>query len=329
MGMLVEGEWLADDERYRRSDDGAFVRPGSAFRAFVTADGSSGFPAEPRRYHLYAALSCPWAHRALILRALKGLEECIPVSIVAPWTHGEGWSFADYPGATGDGVNGFANLHEVYRRADQRYTGRVTVPVLWDTHTSTVVSNDSGDIVRMLNSEFDRWVVTRAPDFYPEDLRSEIDCLNERLYRDVNHGVYRAGFAASQAKYGEAVANVFSALDQLEELLRTRRYLCGSRITESDWRLFTTLIRFDAVYYVHFKCNIRRIADYPNLMEFVRELYQWPAVADTVNFDHIKRHYYPSHRRLNPGGFVPIGPIQDFSIPHRRGIASSWLTAAE
>ena len=329
MGMLVEGEWLADDERYRRSNDGAFVRPASAFRGFVTADGSSGFPAENRRYHLYAALSCPWAHRALIMRAMKGLEECIPASIVAPWTHGEGWSFADCPGATGDRANGCAYLHEIYCRADPRYTGRVTVPVLWDTHTSTVVSNDSGDIMRMLNSEFDRWAIRQMPDFYREDLRSEINLLNERLYRDVNHGVYRAGFAASQATYGEAVAQVFGALDELEELLRTRRYLCGSRITESDWRLFTTLIRFDAVYYVHFKCNMRRIADYPNLMEFTRELYQWPGIAGTVNFDHIKQHYYTSHVRLNPGGIIPLGPEQDFSVPHRRGIASSWLAAAE
>ncbi len=289
--MLVDGEWLADDERYRRSNDGAFVRPASAFRGFVTADRSSGFPAEDRRYHLYAAFSYPWAHRALIMRAMKGLEECIPVSIVAPWTHGEGWSFADYPSATGDRANGCAYLHEIYCRADPRYTGRVN--------------------------------------FYREDLRSEINLLNERLYRDVNHGVYRAGFAASQATYGEAVAQVFGALDELEELLRTRRYLCGSRITESDWRLFTTLIRFDAVYYVHFKCNMRRIADYPNLMEFTRELYQWPGIAGTVNFDHIKQHYYTSHVRLNPGRIIPLGPEQDFSVPHRRGIASSWLTSAK
>ena len=329
MGMLVDGVWLADDERHRRSSDGAFVRPDSAFRGFVTADGSSGFPAEPGRYHLYAALSCPWAHRALIMRALKGLEECIPVSIVAPWTHGEGWSFADYPGATGDRVSGVVHLHEIYCQADPHYTGRVTVPVLWDTHSSTVVSNDSGRIMRMLNSAFDRWAVNRALNLYPEDLQSCVDALNERLYRDVNHGVYRAGFAASQAKYGEAVAQVFGALDELEELLRTRRYLCGSRVTESDWRLFTTLIRFDAVYYLHFKCNLRRIADYPNLMEFVRELYQWPAIAETVNFDHIKRHYYSSHVRLNPNRIVPLGPEQDFSVPHRRGIASSWLAAAE
>src|ERR1700745_2712113 len=206
MGMLVDGEWLADDERDRRSNDGAVVGPGGGGCGLVTADGSSGFPAENRRYHLYAALSCPWAHRALIMRAVKGLEECIPVSIVAPWPHGEGWSFANYPGATGDRANGCTYLHELYCRADPRYTGRVTVPVLWDTHTSTVVSNDSGDIMRVLNSAFDAWVIHRAPDFYPEDLRSEINSLNDRLYRDVNHGVYRAGFAASTANYAEAVA---------------------------------------------------------------------------------------------------------------------------
>lgn len=329
MGMLVDGAWVDDDERYRRSDDGAFVRPGSAFRGIVAADGSSDFPAEHRRYHLYVALSCPWAHRALIMRALKGLEDCIPVSIVAPWTCGEGWSFAVYPGATGDRANGFTYLHEIYRRADPHYTGRVTVPVLWDTRTSTIVSNDSSDIMRMLNSAFDRWADNRALDYYPRDLQPAIDILNERLYRDVNHGVYRAGFAASQVKYEEAVTELFDALDDLEELLRTRRYLCGSRITESDWRLFATLIRFDAVYYLHFKCNVRRIADYPNLMEFVRELYQWPGIAETVNLDHIKRHYYSSHTHLNPGGIVPLGPEQDFVLPHRRGVATVWLAAAE
>lgn len=329
MGMLVDGEWLDDDERYRRSQDGAFVRPESAFRDLVTADGSSGFPAAPRRYHLYASFACPWAHRALVLRAVKGLEDCVPVSIVAPWTHGKGWSFAEYPGASRDRVHGFTHLYQTYVRARPDHTGRVTVPVLWDTVTGKIVSNDSGDIMRMFNSEFDRWASRAAPDLYPEDLRGQTGALNERLYRDVNHGVYRTGFAATQEKYAEAVGQVFAALDEFEELLRTRRYLCGSRITESDWRLFTTLIRFDAVYYLHFKCNIRRIADYPNLMEFVRELYQWPAVAGTVNFDHIKRHYYTSHVRLNPGGIVPAGPVQDLHVPHRRGLASSWMAAAE
>jgi putative glutathione S-transferase len=263
------------------------------------------------------------------MRAIKGLEDCIPLSIVAPWTHGNGWSFAEYPGATHDGVNGFDYLYEVYLLQRPDYTGRVTVPVLWDTRTGAIVSSDSADILRMFNSEFDAYAGNEAPDFYPPHLRACIDATNERLYRDVNHGVYRAGFAATQAKYEEAVVDLFRALDELEALLGTRRYLCGARITEADWRLFTTLIRFDAVYYVHFKCNVRRLADYPNLLDFVRELYQWPGVAGTVNFDHIKHHYYRSHPRLNPGGIVPLGPYQDFDLPHRRGLFASRPAAEQ
>jgi putative glutathione S-transferase len=322
MGMLVDGNWTADDERLRNSDDGNFVRPNTSFRSYVTADGSSGFAAEPNRYHLYVALSCPWAHRTLLLRALKGLEEAIPVSIVAPWTLEEGWSFASYPGATGDQANGSKYLYELYLRAHHNYTGRVTVPTLWDTKTNTIVNNESAEIVRMLNSEFDAFARHPGNDYYPMELRGEIDELNARIYSAVNHGVYRAGFAGRQDKYEKAVADLFDTLDVLDERLSGQRYLCGERATEADWRLFPTLIRFDAVYYIHFKCSIRRLVDYPSLFDYTRDLYQTPGVAATVNFDHIKHHYYSSHVRINPSGLVPVGPAPDFDIPHSRGAAS-------
>lgn len=319
MGMLVSGSWLADDEAYRSSREGAFVRPTSAFMSSVGNSPTAQFQPAYRRYHLYVALSCPWAHRALIVRALKGLEDCIPISVVAPWTRGAGWGFAEYPGATGDQINGFEYLHETYKAACSTYTGRVTVPVLWDTETSTIVCNDSASIMRMLNSEFDQWATRDCPDLYPSALRAEIDAVNAQLYSSINHGVYRAGFATTQAKHQEAVFDVFKTLDEYEARLSRNRYLCGSTITEADWRFFTTLIRFDAVYYLHFKCNIRRIVDYPNMAEYVRELYQWPGIAATVNFDHIKRHYFTSHLRLNPTGLIPVGPALDFTTPHHRG----------
>jgi glutathionyl-hydroquinone reductase len=319
MGMLVAGDWIADDQRFRNAGDGNFIRPGAAFRSLVTADGSSGFAAEPNRYHLYVSLSCPWAHRALLLRALKGLESVLPISIVAPWTHGNGWTFENYPGATGDQCNGLKYLYELYVRSRSSYTGRVTVPVLWDTRTNTIVNNESADIVRMLNSEFDAFARYPNEDYYPAESRLEIDELNELIYRTVNHGVYRAGFAGAQDKYEGAVSGLFKTLDSLDERLSKQRYLCGERVTEADWRLFPTLIRFDAVYYIHFKCSVRRLIDYPNLFDYTRELYQTRGVAATVNLDHIKRHYYGSHARINPSGLIPVGPLPRFDIPHTRG----------
>jgi putative glutathione S-transferase len=319
MGMLIEGDWIADDHKLRNSSDGNFVRPNTSFRSCVTADGSSGFPAEPGRYHLYVGLSCPWAHRTLLLRALKGLEAAVPISIVAPWTLEKGWTFESYPGATADLANGCKYLYELYLKAYAAYTGRVTVPVLWDTQTNTIVSNESAEIVRMLNSEFNAFAQHPQDDYYPPELRAEIDELNAVIYRAVNHGVYRAGFAGNQDKYENAVADLFETLGRLEERLSNQRYLCGERLTEADWRLFPTLIRFDAVYYIHFKCNVRRLVDYPNLFDYARDLYQTPGVTSTVNFDHIKHHYYQSHIRINPSGIIPVGPAQSFDTPHTRG----------
>jgi glutathionyl-hydroquinone reductase len=322
MGMLVDGSWIADDQRLRNSDDGSFVRPNTSFRSYVTADGSSGFVAESNRYHLYVALSCPWAHRTLLLRALKGLEDTIPISIVAPWTLENGWTFESYPGATGDQANGSKYLYQLYLKAHHKYTGRVTVPILWDTKTKTIVSNESAEIVRMLNCEFNALARHPDDDYYPVELRGEIDELNALIYSTVNHGVYRAGFAGRQDKYEAAVADLFQTLDVLDERLSQRRYLCGEQVTEADWRLFPTLIRFDAVYYIHFKCSVRRLVDYPNLFDYTRELFQMPGAAATVNFDHIKRHYYGSHARINPSGLVPVGPAPNFDIPHTRGAVS-------
>lgn len=322
MGMLVEGNWIAGDQQLRNSGDGNFIRPNTSFRSYVTADGSSGFAAEPNRYHLYVALSCPWAHRTLLLRALKGLEDTIPISIVAPWTLENGWTFENYPGATEDHANGCKYLSELYLKAHRNYTGRVTVPVLWDTKTNTIVSNESAEIVRMLNREFNAFARHPDDDYYPVESRGEIDELNALIYSTVNHGVYRAGFAGRQDKYEGAVADLFETLDILDERLSERRFLCGERVTEADWRLFPTLIRFDAVYYIHFKCCVRRLVDYPNLFDYTRELYQTPGVAATVSFDHIKHHYYGSHVRINPSGLVPVGPAQKFDIPHTRGAVS-------
>jgi putative glutathione S-transferase len=312
MGLLVEGIWT--DRWYDTgSTGGRFVRQESAFRNRITADGASGFKAEPGRYHLYASYACPWAHRTLIFRVLKGLEDAVSVSVVEPLMLEHGWTLAD--GA--DPVNGARSLHEIYVKARPGYTGRVTVPVLWDKRTATIVNNESSEIIRMFNGAFAAAGAV-GPDFYPEALRDEIDAINTVVYGNVNNGVYRAGFATAQAAYEEAFDALFETLDDLEARLDGQRYLTGDRVTEADWRLFTTLVRFDAVYFGHFKCNKRRLVDYPNLWAYTRDLYQVPGVAGTVRMDHIKRHYYGSQRTVNPTGIVPKGPDIDFTAPHER-----------
>ena len=322
MGLLVDGQWT--DHWYdTRATGGRFVRQESRFRNWITADGmpgpsgEGGFKAEPGRYHLYVSLACPWAHRTLIFRALKRLESAISLSVVH-WLMGkEGWTFDEGPGVIPDPILGARRLYEVYLRSDPTYTGRVSVPVLWDKERNVIVSNESSEIIRMLNSAFD--AVGAAPgDFYPADLRETIDCLNARIYDTVNNGVYKAGFATTQEAYEEAVRSLFATLDTLEERLARERYLCGARLTEADWRLFTTLVRFDPVYVGHFKCNLKRLIDYPHLWGFARELYQYPGVSDTVNLTHIKQHYYQSHSQINPTGIVPLGPEIDFLAPHGR-----------
>ncbi len=323
MGLLIDGVWR--DQWYdTEGNEGHFKRETSSFRNWVTADGSAGpegkdgFKAEPGRYHLYVSYACPWAHRALIFRALKGLEEMIDISVVN-WFMGEdGWSFEPGPGVVPDPINHVDFLREVYTKADSNYTGRVTVPVLWDKATHTVVNNESSEIIRMFNSAFDG-IGAASGDYYPADLHDRIDEINDRVYHTVNNGVYKAGFATTQEVYEEAVVPLFESLDWIEEILADSRYLAGDRLTEADWRLFTTLIRFDPVYNGHFKCNIRRIVDYPNLWGYTRELYQIPRVADTVHFDHVKGHYYQSHDMVNPTRIVPVGPEIDFNEPHGRG----------
>ncbi|MEA5126276.1 glutathione S-transferase family protein [Xanthomonas floridensis] len=323
MGLLVEGKW---QDRWYDTDksDGRFERSQSQFRHWVTRDGAAGphgeggFLAAAGRYHLYVSLACPWAHRTLIFRRLKGLESLIDVSVVN-WLMGEhGWTFEPGPGVVQDPVNHARRLYEVYLKADPQYSGRVTVPVLWDRERETVVSNESADIIRMFNSAFDA-VGARAGDYYPERLRTQIDAINARVYDTVNNGVYKAGFATTQQAYEDAVTPLFASLDWLEARLSQQRYLCGDTLTEADWRLFTTLVRFDAVYVGHFKCNLRRIADYPQLSGLLRELYQMPGIAETVNFQHIKGHYYQSHATINPTGIVPMGPVLDLTAPHGRG----------
>jgi len=320
MGRLIEGRW--SDEWYdTKATGGRFVRKESAFRDHVRADGSTGFAPEAGRYHLYVSLACPWAHRTLIARKLKGLEDAISVSVVHPYMGKDGWSFGnpdETPGVTGDTLLGKEHLHQVYTEADPTYTGRVTVPVLWDRERATIVNNESAELLRMLNAEFDA-LGDASLDLYPEALRGEIDETNDFVYPNVNNGVYRCGFATAQEAYEEAFAALFAALDQLDARLATRRWLVGDRITEADWRLFTTLVRFDPVYVGHFKCNLRRIADYPSLSGYLRELYQVPGVAETVSFEHIKRHYYQSHATINPTGVVPVGPQLDLDGPHGRG----------
>ncbi len=323
MGLLQEGKWV--DQWYdTKSTNGRFVRKAPQFRNWVTADGAAGpsgkggFKAEPGRYHLYVSLACPWAHRTLIVRALKGLEKMISVSVVHWYMAENGWTFDVGDGVVPDTVNGAQFLHQVYTKAKPDYSGRVTVPVLWDKHTKTIVSNESPEIIRMFNAAFDEVGAVQG-DYYPEHLRSEIDALNDRIYTTVNNGVYRCGFATTQAAYEEAITPLFDTLDWLEDILSRKRYLTGGQITEADWRLFTTLIRFDPVYVGHFKCNIRRIADYPNLSNYLRDLYQQPGIARTVNMEHIKRHYYESHTSINPSQVVPNGPDIDYKTPHDRG----------
>jgi putative glutathione S-transferase len=315
MGLLVDGKW--QDKQYDTdSTGGRFKRSESQFRNWIRADGSAGptgeggFPAEAGRYLLYVCLACPWASRALVFRALKGLEDMVDVAVVNSYMGENGWTFAPGPGVTGDPINNADYLYEVYLRADPHYTGRVTVPTLWDRKHRTIVSNESADIIRMFNAAFNGLGAAKG-DYAPIELLPDIDAINAEVYDAVNNGVYKAGFATEQSVYEEEVHKLFDELDKLEDRLGHQRYLVGDTITEADWRLFTTLIRFDAVYHGHFKCNLRRLVDYPNLWSYTRELYQWPGVAATVDFDHIQQHYYRSHDTTNPNGIVPAGPILD------------------
>ncbi len=319
MGLLVDGKWYDT-----AAAGGHFVRSETQFRNWITADGSpgpsgeGGFPAEAGRYHLYVSLACPWAHRTLIFRTLKGLENMISVSVVNPYMAENGWTFDPDAGVVADPVGGADYLYQVYLRAQRGYSGRVTVPVLWDLKRNTIVSNESAEIIRMLNSAFDG-IGAKAGNYAPLELQRELEAINEQIYRSVNNGVYKAGFATEQQVYESEVRALFEALDELESRLARQRYLLGERITEADWRLFTTLIRFDPVYHGHFKCNLRRLVDYPSLWDYTRELYQWPGVAGTVNLQHIKQHYYRSHPTINPNRIVPVGPILDLDEPHQRG----------
>jgi putative glutathione S-transferase len=320
MGLLIDGVWQQDGQRTK---DGHFIRPTPRYRNWVTPDGSagpsgeSGFAAESGRYHLYVSLSCPWAHRTVIFRKLKALENVISMSTVSPDMLQDGWTFNKDEGSSGDAVNGKSKLSDIYLLADPKYSGRVSVPVLWDKKRKTIVNNESPEIIRMLNSAFDAFTNVHT-DYYPKELRAEIDRFNDLIYPNINNGVYRTGFATSQGAYEQAFRNVFDALDEIEQILSAKRYLTGATITEADWRLFPTLIRFDAVYYSHFKCNWRHIYEYPNLSNYVHDLYQQPGVAETVDLGQIKRHYYGSQRQVNPTGIVPVGPQLDFSAPHDR-----------
>jgi putative glutathione S-transferase len=320
MGLLVNGAWQED---ISRTKEGRFIRPTTTFRNFVTPDGRAGpsgeggFAAEAGRYHLYISLACPWAHRTLIFRGLKQLESIISVSNTEPLYGKTGWEFGTARSGTADTANGKTTLAEIYLLADPHYTGRVSVPALWDKKRRTIVNNESSEIIRILNSAFDAFTNVRA-DYYPAALRAEIDAVNDLVYPNINNGVYRAGFATSQEAYEEAANGIFEALDNIEKRLSRQRYLVGGQPTEADWRLFTTLVRFDTVYYSHFKCNLRRIADYPNLWNYTRDLYQVPGIAETVSVDHIKRHYYGSQRQVNSTGIVPIGPQIDFAARHNR-----------
>ena len=322
MGLLQNGKWV--DQWYdTKATGGHFVRKAPQFRNWVTIDGAAGpsgeggFKAESGRYHLYVSLACPWAHRTLIFRALKGLEDMISVSIVHWYMAENGWTFDVGKGVAPDTVNGAQFMYQIYTNGKPDYSGRVTVPVLWDKKTKAIVSNESPEIIRMLNSAFDE-IGALHGDYYPEHLRSEIDTLNDRIYTTLNNGVYRCGFATTQEAYEAAVTPLFDTLDWLEGILSSKRFLTGNKITEADWRLFTTLVRFDAVYVGHFKCNVRRVADYPNLSGYLRELYQQPGIAKTVNMEHIKRHYYESHESINPSRVVPKGPVIDFTALHGR-----------
>src|SRR5215203_1954719 len=323
MGLLVEGVWRDDSFGKARMEGGRFNRPTTKYRNWVTPDGSpgpsgeGGFAAEAGRYHLYVSLACPWAHRTVIFRHLKKLESVISMSVTSWYMGEDGWTFNTKEGSSGDALNGAGRLSDIYLRADSKYTGRVTVPVLWDKKRRTIVSNESSEIIRMLNSAFEPFT-NESTDYYPPNLRSEIDAVNDLVYPNVNNGVYRAGFATEQSAYDDAFRSVFSALDDLERRLSRQRYVARARMTEADWRLFPTLIRFDAVYYSHFKCNLRRIVDFPNLSNYTRDLYQVPGVDETVSINHIKRHYYSSQRKVNPTGIVPLGPELDFTARHDR-----------
>ncbi|MEM9302296.1 MAG: glutathione S-transferase family protein [Pseudomonadota bacterium] len=322
MGLLVDGQWR--DQWYdTKATGGRFKRQEQAFRSWITPDGSAGptgeggFAADRDRYHLYVGLACPWAHRTLIMRALKGLEDMLPISVVNWLMRDKGWTFAPAAGVIADPVRNADFLFQVYQAADPDFTGRVTVPILWDKQRGTIVNNESSEIIRILNSAFDGVGATPG-DYYPEELREEIDAVNARVYHAVNNGVYKSGFATTQEAYEEAVVPLFETLDWLEERLATQRYLVGDRFTEADIRLFTTLVRFDPVYVGHFKCNVRRIADYPHLWGYTRDLFQRPEIRPTVDFEHIKKHYYASHESINPTGVVPVGPAVDFDAPHDR-----------
>ena len=324
MGLLVEGVWR--DQWYdTKSSGGKFIRQDAGFRSWVTADGAAGpsgeagFQADSGRYHLYVSYACPWAHRTLIFRKLKELEEHISVSVVHPDMLSDGWTFeADEKGATGDTLYGLPFARDIYTRTKPDYTGRVTVPILWDKDRETIVSNESSEIIRMFNSAFDG-ITGNTLDFWPEDLRTEIELVNDRIYDTFNNGVYKCGFATSQQAYDDAIVPLFETLDWLDQRLSDNRYLMGDILTEADWRLFTTLVRFDPVYHLHFKCNRKRLIDYPNIWDYTRELYQVPGVAETVNFDHIVRHYHYSHDSINPHRIIPINPDLDFDAPHGRG----------
>ena len=324
MKTLINGEWV-DRPSDLSAGDGKFRRRDTVFRNWITADGApgpsgtGGFKAEAGRYHLYVSHACPWAHRTMIFRALKDLEDLITVSVVHPLMLEHGWELTDtYPGSTGDPVNGRAAMYQVYLKADPQVTSRASVPVLWDKHQGTIVSNESSEIIRMFNTAFDG-LTGNTLDFYPETLRDEIEAVNAGIYNHLNNGVYKSGFARSQEAYDLAVTELFDELDGLEERLETRRYLVGPRVTEADWRLFPTLVRFDSVYHLHFKCNRRRIIDYPHLWAYTKGLYHWPGVAETVNMDHIVRHYHYSHDTINPNRIIPINPLIDFNAPHGRG----------
>ena len=322
MGLLVDGQW--HNQWYdTKANNGKFIRSESQFRNWITADGQAGptgkagFKAEAGRYHLYISLACPWAHRTLIFRELKGLQSMIDISVVNSLMAEEGWTFKPGVGVIADSVNDVLFAHQLYTLADPAYSGRVTVPILWDKQQQTIVSNESADIIRMFNSAFDG-IGASEGDYYPEHAQDAINEVNDWVYRDINNGVYRAGFATTQAAYEDAVNTVFEALDKVELRLSTQRYLLGKQLTEADWRLFTTLIRFDAAYVGHFKCNKKRIADYPSLSNYVRDLYQHEGIASTVDIDYIKAHYYGSHETINPTRIIPVGPEVDFMQAHDR-----------
>lgn len=315
LGILIDGKWSS--EREQEDARGRFFRPSTTFRNQISADGSSGWQADSGRYHLYISWACPWAHRTVIMRHLKGLEDAIGLSVVDPVIDRNGWEFSNASGCIPDTINGCEYLWQIYVKADPNYNGRVTVPILWDKHKATIVNNESREIIRMLDTEFGAFAKSDR-NFCPDDLRETIDRTLDQIYEPINNGVYRSGFATTQQAYEEGIRDLFQALDHWEEVLGKQRYLCGDRLTEADWCLFTTLIRFDMVYYVHFKCNVRHLYEYPNLWNYVKELYQMSGIQELCNFDHIKRHYYMSHPKVNPTRLVPKGPSLDLLSPHNR-----------